>query len=204
MMAAAIYFLMSDSEKTKYFNWFQGHTTDSTAIISVYDFGKKCSKSDFKFHSLNCDSVESTYLGNQLYINKIYLKWSSRNDVKIEYKNSQNEMHSLTLKLSKDSLKIIVGSCIYQFQGLKKIWMPGNGWDIFKAMLQEDADMMLWLGDNVYYRNKDFKSKEAKAIKNLYVRNMIAQDFFKSTLHYSIWDDHDYGENNAGNANPQL
>lgn len=120
MIATSVYFLMRDSEKTAYFNWFQGHITDSTAIISVYDFGEKCSKSDFKFHSLNCDSIESTYMGNQLYINKIYLKWSSRNDVKIEYKNSQNEMHSLTLKLSKDSLKIIVGSCIYQFQGLKK------------------------------------------------------------------------------------
>jgi hypothetical protein len=112
MIATSVYLLVRDCEKTAYFNWFQRHTTDSTAIILVYDFGKKCSKSDSKFHGLNCDSIESMYLGNQLYINKINLKWSNRNDVKIDYENSQNEIHSLTLKLSKDSLKIFVGSCI--------------------------------------------------------------------------------------------
>lgn len=197
-----IYFLLNDSRETNYFKWFQGHTTDSTTIITLYDFGNSFSKSNFSGHHVILDSVESIKMYNNLYINKMHLKLDGNSKAYIQYKNSNNEIQTYKIKHPKDSFKIIAGSCIYQFQGLKKYLMPGNDWEIFNSMRNENADLMLWLGDNVYYRNKDFNSKEAKANKNLYVRNMISQDFLENSIHYSIWDDHDYGDNNSGFDNP--
>jgi alkaline phosphatase D len=57
---------------------------------------------------------------------------------------------------------------------------------------------MVWLGDNVYYREPDFGSpaalreRNAKAREEPSLRKLLA-----GSSHYATWDDHDFGPNNA-------
>jgi alkaline phosphatase D len=67
-------------------------------------------------------------------------------------------------------------------------------------MRKHPADFMLWLGDNIYYLEpKDYKDQESMFAHNMKVRSSFKQfkTFLSSTPHYAIWDDHDYGPNDA-------
>jgi len=59
---------------------------------------------------------------------------------------------------------------------------------------------MLWMGDHVYMLNPwQWNSKEAmiRAYQNQRSQTRLAS-FMRSRPQYAIWDDHDYGPNNAG------
>ena len=56
---------------------------------------------------------------------------------------------------------------------------------------------MLWLGDNVYFREPD---DSRTGIYNRYTHDRALnelQPLLGSVHHYAIWDDHDYGPNNS-------
>jgi alkaline phosphatase D len=75
----------------------------------------------------------------------------------------------------------------------------GGDSSIFESMANEKAAFMLWLGDNWYYREVDYFSEFGlwyRASKDR--SNPSLQKLWKSMGHYAIWDDHDYGPNNAG------
>jgi alkaline phosphatase D len=64
---------------------------------------------------------------------------------------------------------------------------------------------MLWLGDNLYFRSPssngaagEYDKVEYMALRYREVRaKPMLQRLFAATQHYAIWDDHDYGPNNA-------
>jgi alkaline phosphatase D len=57
---------------------------------------------------------------------------------------------------------------------------------------------MLWLGDNIYYREPDFGSVAAMRRRNALGRQEPAlQPLLAAAHHYAIWDDHDFGPNDA-------
>lgn len=74
----------------------------------------------------------------------------------------------------------------------------GGSYAIFRAIAAKKPDLMLWLGDNWYYREVDYFAESA-------MRRRVARDraiaelqpLLGSTHHYAIWDDHDYGPNDA-------
>ncbi|HXF99976.1 MAG TPA: alkaline phosphatase D family protein [Bacteroidota bacterium] len=74
----------------------------------------------------------------------------------------------------------------------------GGSYTIFHAIAAQQPDLMLWLGDNWYYREVDYFA-ESK------MRQRVARDrsipelqpLLGSVHHYAIWDDHDYGPNDA-------
>lgn len=74
----------------------------------------------------------------------------------------------------------------------------GRPLDIIKSIQLQEPNLMLWLGDNIYLRKGEWSSKTG--IYRRYTdfkSNPELQDFWKSTPHYAIWDDHDYGPNDA-------
>lgn len=93
-----------------------------------------------------------------------------------------------------------LGSCA--FVNDKPYDRPGRGYggdyQIFEAIAAQQPDLMLWLGDTVYLREADTDS--AWGIADRY-RSMRAfpplQNLLRSTHHYAIWDDHDFGPNNS-------
>ena len=66
-------------------------------------------------------------------------------------------------------------------------------------MAREDADFMLWLGDNWYYGAEDLESKAGMKARVEYVRNanVMRRLAEKPFPEYAVWDDHDYGPNNS-------
>lgn len=94
----------------------------------------------------------------------------------------------------------LAGSCVYFNQ--PEYDRPGKPYggdsSIFQTMAKEKASFMLWLGDNWYTRYPDYASEWGLHYRPSRERRMpVLQPFLKSMSHYAIWDDHDYGPNDA-------
>jgi alkaline phosphatase D len=98
------------------------------------------------------------------------------------------------------NINFTFGSCALMQPGFWRGLAPGASGSIFKYMQAEKPDFMLWLGDNLYYLPKDHKSFETMFKRNMNVRARFKHlKAFQSAIpQYAIWDDHDYGPNDAG------
>jgi len=68
-------------------------------------------------------------------------------------------------------------------------------------MAATPAVFNLWLGDSWYTREVDFFTSWGMAYRVSRDRRMkVVQKFMSAMPHYFIWDDHDYGPNNAGKS----
>lgn len=99
--------------------------------------------------------------------------------------------------------RIAFGSCAYIND--KDYDRPGNpyggGYEIFQAIADQKPDAMLWLGDNIYYREADWLNETAMRYRYAHSRSLPEmQRLLASTHHYAIWDDHDFGPNDADRA----
>lgn len=113
---------------------------------------------------------------------------------------TETERHSIF------DFRIAAGSCTYiNEDGYDREGQTPYGakYHIFESIYEKDPDIMLWLGDNVYYRENDFESQSGmyhrwthdRAIPEL--RPLLA-----SAHHFATWDDHDYGPNDIGRSYP--
>lgn len=94
----------------------------------------------------------------------------------------------------------LTGSCAYFNEPVyDRPGVPyGKDSSIFEAMAKEKAACMIWLGDNWYYREADYSSEWGLWNRAHHDRSLpILQPFLKAMPHYAIWDDHDYGPNDA-------
>ncbi|MGH2553981.1 MAG: alkaline phosphatase D family protein, partial [Chitinophagaceae bacterium] len=70
---------------------------------------------------------------------------------------------------------------------------------IFESMAKEKPAFMIWTGDAWYTREVDYYSEWGLWYRASHDRTLQAmQNFLKSTSHFAIWDDHDYGPNDIG------
>jgi alkaline phosphatase D len=88
-------------------------------------------------------------------------------------------------------VKILFGSCLHQNKP-QPIW---------QAMNQEQADLFVLLGDNIYGDTENMVELKAKYAKQWSTSGM--QTMLANTETIGIWDDHDFGENDAGAEYPQ-
>lgn len=74
----------------------------------------------------------------------------------------------------------------------------GDAYHIFERMADAQPDMTLWLGDNVYFREVDWFSRSGMLSRYTHARSLPElQRLLHTGQHYAIWDDHDYGPNDA-------
>jgi len=97
-------------------------------------------------------------------------------------------------------LVILIGSCAYVND--PRVDRPGpeygGGYGIFDVMADERADLMIWMGDNVYYREPDWLTEAAMRARYAHTRALPElQRLLASTHHVATWDDHDYGPNDS-------
>ncbi len=97
----------------------------------------------------------------------------------------------------------LAGSCSYLNEA--EYDRPGTPYgkdsSIFRTMAGEDAAFMVWLGDNWYLREVDYYSNWGLWYRASRDRSFpILQELLRKMPHYAIWDDHDYGPNNANKA----
>ncbi len=95
---------------------------------------------------------------------------------------------------------VAFGSCYYANE--PKSDRPGTPYGsdpgIFRTIAAMKPDLMIWLGDNIYYREPDFGSIAAMKRRNALAREEPAlQPLLATTHHYAIWDDHDFGPNDS-------
>ncbi|MEQ3515224.1 alkaline phosphatase D family protein [Pseudoalteromonas sp. BZB3] len=86
--------------------------------------------------------------------------------------------------------KILFGSCSHQDKDIP----------IFDAINKEQADLFVFLGDNVYGDTENMTVLKSKYHK-LGIKPGFAQ-LRANTPVIAMWDDHDYGENDAGKEYP--
>lgn len=96
--------------------------------------------------------------------------------------------------------KIALGSCYFDVQ--TEYDRPGNPYggemNIFTSIHQKKPDLMIWLGDNFYYREADWYTTTGINQRNTNARSLPElQPLLGSTSQYAIWDDHDYGPNDS-------
>jgi len=87
--------------------------------------------------------------------------------------------------------RLLFGSCAHQDKD-QPIWTPIN------AM---DPELFVFLGDNIYGDTRDMKIL-AQKYKKLAAKPGF-QTLRKKTPVIAIWDDHDFGENDAGREYPE-
>ena len=95
---------------------------------------------------------------------------------------------------------VALGSCLYVNDPPQD--RPGKAYGASPQLLESIADMkpdvMLWTGDNIYYRETDFYSKARMIYRNNEARSLKEmQRLLATAANYATWDDHDFGPNNA-------
>lgn len=98
------------------------------------------------------------------------------------------------------SFTLATGSCNYINQSLyDRPGEPyGGGYEIFNTIAAMDPDLMLWLGDNIYLREVDYGSRSGIIHRYNHTRSTPElQELLRACPHYAIWDDHDFGPDNA-------
>ncbi len=99
--------------------------------------------------------------------------------------------------------KFLFGTCAYlNDPPYDRAGAPyGKTLETFRLMADSGADFLVWGGDNWYYREADFDS-----ISGLWYRAQRdrsrpeLQKLWAVMNHYAIWDDHDYGSNDANKS----
>jgi alkaline phosphatase D len=96
-------------------------------------------------------------------------------------------------------VSIALGSCAYlndRFDRPNDRWKPAYG--IYDAIAARAPDFMLWLGDNVYFREPEWTNAEGMSARYRQYRELpeLAR-LWTATSHLAIWDDHDYGPNDS-------
>ena len=100
---------------------------------------------------------------------------------------STNE--NVILGQDSDHFRICFGSCNYQYNSQ-------SHWNVIGA---QNPDLWIWLGDNIYGDTRNMNTLESKY--NAF-KNSEYGKFIKKVPVEGIWDDHDYGENNADRTYP--
>lgn len=95
---------------------------------------------------------------------------------------------------------LAMGSCTYVNEpAYDRPGLPyGSDLHIFNSIADERPDLMLWMGDNIYLREPDWGSRSGYLHRHTHTRSAPElQRLLRSTQHYAIWDDHDFGPNDA-------
>jgi alkaline phosphatase D len=97
-------------------------------------------------------------------------------------------------------IAIAIGSCFF-LADANPIWGSqnyGSGYEIFDAIAAKKPDAMVWMGDNLYFQPQDELDPAQMAARYRRQRTFAPlQSLLTSTSNVAIWDDHDYGPNDA-------
>jgi alkaline phosphatase D len=94
---------------------------------------------------------------------------------------------------------VAFGSCHYLNDRFDRPGQPwGADYAILDALAAQSPDLMLWLGDNVYFREPEWTSPEGMSARyRAYRASPTLRRLARATSHVAIWDDHDYGPNDS-------
>ncbi|NBW32590.1 MAG: alkaline phosphatase family protein [Cytophagia bacterium] len=100
---------------------------------------------------------------------------------------------------------LAIGSCAYVNDPAydRPSVSYGGQYQVFESLASESPDAMIWLGDNVYFREGDWESLLGMIHRYRHHRALPElQRLLTTCPHYAVWDDHDFGPNDATGAWP--
>ncbi|MBW7937244.1 MAG: alkaline phosphatase family protein, partial [Flavobacteriales bacterium] len=100
------------------------------------------------------------------------------------------EVKRVPLDSVKQVTKIAFGSCNN----------PSLPQEMWVNIIQHKPDIWLWLGDNIYGNSRNMETLAKKYNKQL--SKVPYVEFLKKVPVVGIWDDHDFGANNADKTYP--
>ncbi len=106
-------------------------------------------------------------------------------------------------RMDPPNFTIAMGSCVYVNEAATdRPGTPyGGDYSIFETISSQKPDAMLWLGDNTYLRPTDLGSRSGYLHRNSHTRSLPEmQGLLSSCANYAIWDDHDFGPNDASGS----
>lgn len=152
-------------------------------------------------------TLENPY--NPLHFELPNLKMNTLYEYSIVLNNKEVEMqkpyHFRTKDLweyRKDApdFSFMMGSCAYiNDETYDRPGKPyGQDPELFNTMGRYSSDFMLWLGDDLYYREADYSSRSGMQYRYSYNRRIPQmRELLASRPNFAIWDDHDYGPNDS-------
>lgn len=119
---------------------------------------------------------------------------------KFDYPTSFQSQKLWQWRENPPNFKMALGSCTYINE--PEVDRPGKPYggeyEIFTVIANSSPDMMLWLGDNIYLREVDWYTRTGILHRNTHARSTPEmQPLLANTHNYAIWDDHDFGPNDA-------
>ncbi len=102
--------------------------------------------------------------------------------------------------------KLALGSCAYTNEPAydrpgRPYGGPPSAMNIYDSIARQKADMMLWMGDYLYYREVDFDSDWGMRYRWKHDRGIAeVQRLLRTGHHFAIWDDHEFGANDSNGS----
>lgn len=107
-------------------------------------------------------------------------------------------LRTAPLEGSELDFDMVLGSCSYKNDLALDPQGKGGDYQIFQHMANRKPRLVLWLGDNTYLRLPDLLSPsgmESRFMKDRALPELAP--LLHTGSHYAIWDDHDFGPNDA-------
>jgi alkaline phosphatase D len=99
---------------------------------------------------------------------------------------------------------VAIGSCAYLNDRLSRPGPPwGGDYGIFDAIAAQTPQLMIWMGDNVYFREPEWTSLEGMSGRyRAYRAEPALRKLLRASANIAIWDDHDFGPDNSDGSFP--
>lgn len=195
--------LLGYSEMKEAIVWLQ--TTQGANVFAIYDDASTTENEAFSTDTIRTrkqDGYTAKLLFDQLepgreYNYKLFIGGQEQ---KTPYSLKFSTQPDWSYRTDPPSFSMVIGSCNYiNEEQYDRPGRPyGGEYDIFKSILDKAPDAMFWLGDNIYLRPADWTSRTGYIHRNTHTRSTPEmQELFASCNHFAIWDDHDFGPNDA-------
>ncbi len=130
-----------------------------------------------------------------------YALWIDDKEVKTNFTTNFTTQDLWQWRKPAPDFSFLAGSCAYINEPIFD--RPGKPYggdsSIFETMANTPAAFHVWMGDNWYTREVDYESAWGLNYRASHARSQkILQKFMAAMPQYAIWDDHDFGPNDAG------
>ena len=129
-----------------------------------------------------------------------YEIWINQKKLSFDYPLTFKTRELWEYRKQAPAFSFLCGSCMYINDSIyDRPGKPyGQSTKILKTMASDTADFNIWDGDNLYFREVDYSSPWGMAYRYHHDRAVPdLQPLLARMPQYAIWDDHDYGPNDA-------
>ncbi|UTA69122.1 alkaline phosphatase [Emticicia sp. 21SJ11W-3] len=155
-----------------------------------------------EFKTTKSDAFVARLIADQVLPGKKYAYevWIDKKKVALSYPLEFQTQALWQWRTDPPAFKFAVGSCAYINETeFDRPGTPyGSEYEIFTSIYQSKPDFMLWSGDNIYLREPDWNTKTGIMKRYTHTRSLPEMQPLLGSIHnYAIWDDHDFGPNDA-------